>query len=91
MIPNDINEMILTSSRIKNFFNVHPNGFINIVQSDNLFKLTKDIPFSVDKNSITLINCVFTKYGYGVESIKKGDFMIPFNHILRIEFIKYEK
>lgn len=91
MIDRDINEIILTSCRIKNFFNVHPNGFINIVQFDNLFKLTKDISFSVDKNSITLINCEFTKYGYGDESIKKGDFMIPFNHILRIEFIKYEK
>lgn len=88
---NDYEELMLTSKRIHNFFKKNPNGFIDIIQSDKNFRLTKDISFSVDSNSITLIDCVFNTNIFGNELIKKRNFLIPFKHIMRIEFIEYEK
>lgn len=78
---------MLDYKRIKNFFNKHPNGVISIVQVDVCFDLTNDMAFRLDSNSITLFDVYFTRKVYGNEYKRKGDFMIPFQSIIRVEYL----
>ena len=75
---------------INSFFEKNPKGFINIVQSDCVFKLTKDIAYFLDESSITFLGIYYTNKIYGNTYSRKGNFMIPFDQILRIEYIKSE-
>lgn len=81
---------MLNSTSIHNFFKNHPKGYINIVQCDGVFRLEEEMAFSLDKTSITFINISYTDRNCGNFYMRKGNFMIPFNQILRIEYIKEE-
>lgn len=83
---------MLNKTRIKNFFNNYPDGFIELVQLDgNNFRLKKGIPYSLDETSITFHNITYTIKKCGNSYIKKGTFILPFNSIIRIEYVEYEK
>ena len=79
---------MLNYTAIRNFFDNNPEGYINIVQSDCVFKLTSDIGFYLDTTSITLNGIYYTDKNCGNTYNRKGNFMIPFNQILRVEYIK---
>ena len=81
---------MLNSTVIRKFFKNNPQGHINIVQSDCVFQLYEDIAFSLDETSITLLRISYTDKKCGNYYMRKGDFMIPFNQIIRIEYIKNE-
>ena len=81
---------MLNSGRIHKFFKNNPKGYINIIQSDKEFQLYEDVSFSLDETSISFINITYTDKKCGNYYIKKGTFMIPFNQILRVEYIKEE-
>ena len=82
---------MLNYSIIKHFFENNPEGCINIVQNDCIFKLKKDITYYLDETSITFLDINYTdkKCGNGYE--RYGNFMLPFNQIMRIEYIKKYK
>ena len=83
---------MLNYTKIKTFFKNCPEGFIELVQMDgNNFRLYKDTPYSLDETSITFMNIIYTTKKYGNEYVKKGNFVLPFNHIIRVEYIKIEK
>ena len=79
---------MLNYTIIRKFFNDYPKGYINIIQTDCVFKLTNDIAFSLDESSITLLGIYYTDKKCGNTYNRKGNFMIPFNQIIRIEYIK---
>lgn len=83
---------MLNTTRIENFFDNYPEGFIELVQCDgNNFRLKKGVPFSLDETSITFHNIVYSIKKCGNSYVKKGNFILPFNSIIRIEYIQYEK
>ena len=80
---------MLNSKRINSFFESNPDGYIELVQFDgNNFRLYDDISYSLDETSITFINITYTEKKYGNSYIKKGNFVLPFRNIIRIEYIK---
>ena len=81
---------MLNSTVMHKFFKNNPQGHINIVQQDCVFQLYEDISFSLDETSITFINISYTDKNCGNYYMRKGNFMIPFNQIIRIEYIKNE-
>lgn len=81
---------MLNYKNIKNFFKEYPEGKINLVQSDCVFTLTKEIIFTLDMSSITFIGITYTEKKCGNEYVRKGNFMLPFNQIIRVEYIKEE-
>lgn len=81
---------MLNYKTIKNFFNEYPEGYIGLVLPDCVFKLTKDIAYSLDMTSITFMDITYTDKKYGNEYVRKGNFMIPFGQIIRVEYIKTE-
>lgn len=76
---------------INHFFEKYPKGHINIVQSDCVFKLTNDITYFLDESSITFMGIWYTNKLFGNTYSRKGNFMIPFKQVLRIEYIVEEK
>lgn len=78
---------MLDSKRIERFFSNNPDGVVMIVQSDGVFKLTENIPFSLDTNSITLLDIDFNRKVYGNVYSRHGHFMIPFHSIIRVEYL----
>lgn len=83
---------MLNSKGITNFFKNHPDGFIELVQIDGKnFRLYKDVAFSLDESSITFQNIRYTERNCGNYYIKKGNFMLPFNSIIRVEYIEYQE
>ncbi|WP_405316241.1 hypothetical protein [Methanobrevibacter sp.] len=78
---------MLDYKRIKRFFDKYPYGTIVIVQVDEKFKLTKDVSYTLDSNSIYLKEIYFKKNVYGNSYVRKGDFMIPFQSIIRVEYL----
>ena len=78
---------MLDYKRIEKFFDNYPDGVISIVQADASFDLTKDVAFSLDTNSVTFYDIVFTRKVYGNGYRRKGTFMIPFHSILRVEYL----
>ena len=78
---------MLNYTVIKEFFKKNPEGYINIVQVDKVFKLSSDIPYSLDTSSITLLGIYYTDKVCGNSYARKGNFIIPFNQIVRIEYI----
>lgn len=81
---------MLNYKTITNFFKEYPEGKINLVQSDCVFALTKEISFTLDMTSITFRGITYTEKKYGNEYVRKGNFMLPFNQIIRVEYIKKE-
>lgn len=78
---------MLDYKRVNEFFKNYPNGCICIVQVDEVFKLTCDVSFYLDENSITFLNIHFTRKEFGNEYKRFGDFMIPFHSIVRVEYL----
>lgn len=82
---------MLNSYRIEKFFENNPKGFIELVQKDgNNFRLSKDVAFSLDMTSITFINITYSNRNCGNFIVKKGNFVLPFKDIIRIEYVKEE-
>lgn len=82
---------MLNYTKIRKFFENNPKGYIGLIQyDDNNFRLSKDIPFRLDETSITFINITYTKKNCGNEYTRKGNFVLPFQHIIRVEYIKEE-
>lgn len=81
---------MLNYKTIKNFFERYPEGYISLVLPDTEFKLTEGISYSLDMTSITFMDISFTDKKYGNEYVRRGNFMIPFNQIIRVEYIKTE-
>lgn len=81
---------MLNYTRIKKFFKEYPNGYISIVLPDATFKLYQDINYYLDTTSITFKNITYTDKKCGNDYVRKGDFVIPFNQIIRIEYIQQE-
>ena len=83
---------MLNYTKIKTFFKNCPEGVIELVQSDGKnFRLYKDTAYSLDETSITFMNIIYATKKYGNEYIKKGNFVLPFIHIIRVEYIKEER
>lgn len=78
---------MLNYSIIKKFFENNPDGYINIIQSDCVFKLTEEVPYVLDETSITLLGIYYNDKKCGNNYVRKGNFMIPFSQINRIEYI----
>lgn len=72
---------------IKHFFKNHPDGVIRIVQCDSFFDLSEGIDYFLDSNSITFLGITFTDKIYGNRYVRKGNFMIPFHGIIRVEYL----
>lgn len=81
---------MLNYTYIKKFFKNNPKGCINIIQNDCVFKLTNDITYSLDETSITFLGIYYTNKVCGNHYVRKGNFVIPFNQIVRVEYIKEE-
>ena len=81
---------MLNSTVIRKFFKNNPDGYINIVQSDCVFRLTDDIAFMLDETSITFLGINYADRNCGNFYNRKGNFMIPFNQVIRVEYIKEE-
>lgn len=79
---------MLNYTIMRKFFEDNPKGYINLVQSDCVFKITSDIAYILDETSITLMGIYYTDKNCGNCYNRKGNFMIPFNQILRVEYIK---
>ena len=82
---------MLDYKSIDKFFEHYPDGVIRIVQADEDFDLTKGISYSLDRNSITFYDITFTRKVYGNVYVRKGDFMIPFQSIIRVEYLTKDK
>lgn len=78
---------MLDYKRIERFFDKYPYGVIVIVQVDEKFELTKDVSYTLDRNSIFLNGIYFNRNVYGNSYVRKGDFMIPFQSIVRVEYL----
>jgi len=80
---------MLNTKRIKRFFENNPEGHIDLIETDGvIFRLEKDIPYSLDENSITFHNIIYTDKKFGNEYHRRGTFVLPFNGIIRVEYIK---
>lgn len=79
---------MLNYTSIKNFFKKYPEGYINLIQADCEFKLTKDIPYLLDMTSITFLDITYTDKKCGNTYVRKGHFVLPFNQIIRVEYIQ---
>ena len=79
---------MLNYKTITKFFKEYPEGKINLVQADCVFTLTKEISYSLDMTSITCIGITYTEKNCGNQYVRKGNFMLPFNQIIRVEYIK---
>lgn len=78
---------LLDNTVIRSFFNNNPKGYISIVLPDCVFDLRKHIHYVVDDNSITFINTDYTETKNGLIYVRRGDFIIPFDKIIRVEYI----
>ena len=78
---------MLDYKSIRKFFENHPDGVIRIVQVDCTFDLTKGVDYSLDTNSITFYGISFTRKLYGNHYTRHGTFMIPFQSIIRVEYL----
>ena len=82
---------MLDYKRIKRFFDKYPYGTIVIVQVDEKFELTKNVSYTLDRNSIFLKGIYFNRNVYGNNYVRKGDFMIPFQSIIRVEYLTQDE
>lgn len=78
---------LLDNMIIRRFFTDNPKGCIRIVLPDCVFELKKHIYYIVDDNSITFKNTDFTETKNGLIYIRRGDFVVPFDKIIRVEYI----
>lgn len=79
---------MLNYKKIKNFFKTYQTGYIGIVLPDCEFRLYSDVDYYLDETSITFKNITYTDNKCGNSYVRKGDFVIPFDKIVRIEYIQ---
>lgn len=78
---------LLDNNVIRNFFKNNPKGYISIILPDCVFDLKKYIYYVVDDNTISFKNTDYTETKNGLIYVRRGDFVIPFDKIIRVEYI----
>lgn len=81
------NGRLLEAEILYDFFKENPKGYVSLILDDCVFDITPKIKYVIDSNSISLWNTDYTKTEYGMIKVRRGDFVIPFDSIRRVEYI----